>query len=341
MTINFHRTESDRAIFAGFRHIRRPKFTLGLAVLALCLGSPISQAMLPIDNARHSKSFPILGGSQPFAITMGADGNFWFTLSNSNEVARITPLGKIAYFRTPTLSNPAFITLGPDGNIWFGEGSTGKIASVATGSTRRAAIIEFQFSFFGVSVGITTGSDGNIWFTDQTDHAVWRYNPSTGVFTEFPTPTPNSFPGDITTGADGNMWFTEQAVDKFGRITPSGVITEFSGVNSPSSIAAGPDGNIWISSAFVSEVARVTPTVEITIFQTPSPPTIIRPGNSNNLLFTEFSANKIASITTDGVVTESAEFLGSGPTGITAGVGSRVWFLGASTNLVYETVVPH
>ena len=140
--------------------------------------------------------------------------------------------------------------------------------------------------------------------------------PSTGVFAEFQTPTPNSFPGDITTGADGNMWFTEQAVDKFGRITPSGVITEFSGVNSPSSIAAGPDGNIWISSAFVSEVARVTPTVEITIFQTPSPPTIIRPGNSNNLLFTEFSANKIASITTDGVVTESAEFLGSGPTGI-------------------------
>ena len=238
------------------------------------------------------------------------------------------------------MSNPAFITPGPDGNIWFGEGSTGKIASVPPGSTRIAAITEIQFSFFGVSVGITTGSDGNIWFTDQTDHAVWRSDPSTGVFAEFQTPTPNSFPGDITTGADGNMWFTEQAVDKFGRITPSGVITEFSGVNSPSSIAAGPDGNIWISSAFVSEVARVTPTVEITIFQHRATPTIIRPGNTNNLLFTEFSANKIASITTDGVVTESAEFLESGPMGITAGVGNRVWFLGASTNRVYETVVP-
>lgn len=334
MTINFHCTESARAIFAAFCHTLRPKFTLGLTVLALCVGSPTSQALPPSD------SFPIRRGSQPFSITMGADGNFWFTLSNSNLVARITPHGKFAYFVTPTLSNPAFITPGPDGNIWFGEGSTGKIASVATGSTRIAAITEIQFSFFGVSVGITTGSDGNIWFTDQTDHAVWRYNPSTGVFAEFQTPTPNSFPGDITTGADGNMWFTEQAVDKFGRITPSGVITEFSGVNSPSSIAAGPDGNIWISSAFVSEVARVTPTVEITIFQTPSPPTIIRPGNSNNLLFTEFSANKIASITTDGVVTESAEFFGSGPTGITAGVGNRVWFLGASTNRVYETAVP-
>jgi len=334
MTINFHWTKSARAIFAAFRHTLAPNFTLGFAVPALCLGSPTSQALPP--GSAQFKSFPILGGSQPFAITMGADGNFWFTLSNSNEVARITPQGKFTYFVTPTLSNPAFITPGPDGNIWFGEGSTGKIASV----TPAGAITEFQFSFFGVSVGITTGSDGNIWFTDQTDHAVWRFNPSTGVFAEFRTPTPNSFPGDITTGADGNMWFTEQAVDKFARITPSGVITEFSGVNSPSSIAAGPDGNIWISSAFVSEVARVTPTVEITIFKTPSTPTIIRPGNSNNLLFTEFSANKIASITTDGVVTESAEFSGSAPTGITAGVGFRVWFLGTSSNKVYETVAP-
>jgi hypothetical protein len=90
----------------------------------------------------------------------------------------------------------------------------------------------------------------------------------------------------------------------------------------------------------VSEVTRVTPNVDITIFQTPSTPTIIRPGNSNNLLFTEFSANKIASITTNGVVTESAEFFLSAPTGITAGVGNRIWFLGTSTNRVYETPVP-
>ena len=167
---------------------------------------------------------------------MGEDGAFWFTLSNSSKVARITPHGSISYSRTPSLSNPAFITPGPDGNIWFGEGSTGKIASV----TPDGVITEYQFSFFGVSVGITTGSDGNIWFTDQTDHAVWRYTLSSGTFTEFQTPTPNSFPGDITTGFDGNMWFTEQAVDKFGRITPDGVITEFTGLSAPTSIAAGP-----------------------------------------------------------------------------------------------------
>src|SRR5213594_4202228 len=92
----------------------------------------------------------------------------------------------------------------------------------------------------------------------------------------FGRPRPIPFPGDITTGSDGNMWFTEQAVDKFGRITPDGVITEFTGVSAPTSIAAGPDGNPWIASAFTPQVARVTPTVQITVFPTPATPAIIR-----------------------------------------------------------------
>jgi sugar lactone lactonase YvrE len=332
MITPLHFVKSAIAAFAFARHQLHFQLTCGLTVLAFSAASVAAQTT-PV------KSVPIRGGSQPFAITMGEDGNFWFTLSNSNEVARITPTqGRIDYFTTPTLSEPAFITLGPDGNIWFAEGSASKIASV----TPDGIITEHQFSFFGVSVGITTGSDGNIWFTDQTDHAVWRFELSNGRFTEFRTPTPNSFPGDITTGSDGNMWFTEQAVDKFARVTPNGLITEFSGVTAPGSIAAGPDGNLWVTSAFTSVIARVTPTtLAITTFPTPSTPTIIRPGNANNLLFTEFSANKIASITTDGVVTESPEFVSSAPVGITAAAASkRVLFLGVGTNRVYETVVP-
>jgi streptogramin lyase len=324
-----HFIKSSVAASVAARRQFHFKLTCGIAALAVSAGSAAAQTM-PV------KSVPIRQGSQPFAITMGEDGNFWFTLSNGGKVARMTPRGNISYFTTPSLSDPAFITPGPDGNIWFGEGSTGKIASI----TPDGVITEYQFSFFGVSVGITTGSDGNIWFTDQTDHAVWRYELSSGRFTEFRTPTPNSFPGDITTGSDGNMWFTEQAAGKFARITPQGVITEFTGIDAPGTIAAGPDGNLWITSAFTPQIARVTPTLDITIFPTPATPNTIRPGNGNNLLFTEFSANKFASITTDGVVTESQEFVNSAPQGITAGVASRVLFLGLGTNRVYQTVLP-
>ena len=306
--------------------------------LSFCLGAAALMALSSENAAAQTRSrfFPIREGSQAFDITTAADGNIWFTLSNGGKVARITPHAKISYFTTPSLSNPAYITQGPDGNIWFGEGSTGKIAYI----TPAGDITELQFSFFGVSVGITTGPDNNIWFTDQTDHAVWRYDLASGVFKRFKTPTPNSYPGDITTGPDGNMWFTEQAVDKFARITPSGVITEFTGISSPTSLAAGPDGNIWVASAFVPQIARVTPTGGITIFPTPSQPSVLRPGTDDSLVFTEFSANKIASISTSGVVTESAEFIHSFPEGITVGTKGDVWFLGTGNNRVYQTQIP-
>lgn len=304
-----------------------------------CLLAAAGLVVLSISPAMaqtQTRAFPIRTGSAPFDIVQGPDGNFWFTLANSSKVAVITPRGQIHGFRTPSLSNPAFITVGPDGNMWFGEGSTGSIASVTPGGV----ITEYQFSFFGVSVGITTGSDGNIWFSDQTDHAIWRFNLATETFTEFKTPTPNSYPSDMTLGSDGNVWFTMQAVGKFGRITPNGQITEFTGVDSPGSIAAGPDGNLWIASVFNPVISRVTPTGQITSFTTPHTPAIIRPGNSNKLIFTSFTGNTIASITTDGVVTESAPFPNSAPEGLTAGRKNQVWFLGYGTNQVYQTVFP-
>ena len=65
--------------------------------------------------------------------------------------------------------------------------------------------------------------------------------------TEFDLPTPNALPQFITAGPDGNLWFTEYGAGKIGRITLSGVITEFNAPSGagPTTIAAGPDGNVW------------------------------------------------------------------------------------------------
>src|SRR5690242_16960986 len=101
-------------------------FSWLLVGAAMLLGLSLGTA----DAQTRTKSFPIRSGSGAFDITAGADGNFWFTLSNGTQVAQITPRGKITTFRTPSLSNPAFMTLGPDGNVWFGEGSTGRIAFI-------------------------------------------------------------------------------------------------------------------------------------------------------------------------------------------------------------------
>ena len=55
----------------------------------------------------------------------------------------------------------------------------------------------------------------------------------------------------IAAGPDGNLWFTESTGDRIGRITPSGVVTEFAaGITAGAShadIALAPDGNMWFT----------------------------------------------------------------------------------------------
>ena len=64
-------------------------------------------------------------------------------------------------------------------------------------------------------------------------------------------PTALSGPQFIIKGPDGALWFTELATNKIGRITTTGVITEFPVPRGSSSnllgITAGPDGALWFA----------------------------------------------------------------------------------------------
>src|SRR4029450_11320803 len=67
----------------------------------------------------------------------------------------------------------------------------------------------------------------------------------------------------IIAGPDGNLWFTEPGINKIGRITPLGVVTEFStGITpgaAPIGITAGSDGNLWFTELFGDQIGRITP----------------------------------------------------------------------------------
>jgi streptogramin lyase len=312
------------------------RFFFALASLTglLCASAIEGQVHSSALDAPPRRSFPIPSPDcQPISITRGRDGNFWFTEQNRSQVARITPEGVITEFLTPTFSFPIGITSGPDGNIWFSEGSGGQIAFITPGGH----IEEILFSSSGAAGGIVTGPDGNIWFTDLTGNKIWRLELPSRSLTSFPIPTPDSFPNDITVGGDGNLWFTEGGAGKIGRITTSGVITEFgSGLSLPFSITNGPDGNVWFAQRFTQQIGKITPTGQFTFYTIPGTAEQITRGHGNNLVFTNFGGNKVAKITTNGVVTESPEIPDSGPTGIVAGPLREVWFLGYASNRVYR-----
>jgi streptogramin lyase len=75
--------------------------------------------------------------------------------------------------------------------------------------------------------------------------------------TEYPVPTAGAAPDGIVTGPDGALWFVEQFGNKVGRITTSGIITEFPGAGTePLVITPGPDHALWFTAYASNAIAR-------------------------------------------------------------------------------------
>jgi streptogramin lyase len=179
-----------------------------------------------LDTAGHRRSWPVGGYGLARSIT-SAGGALWFT--NEGSPDRIE-------------------TLGLDGSI-----HVFKIAG-----PRKAALMS----------GIAGGPDGALWFTQdefegKTPDGIGRMT-TAGHSTSWPLPHRRANPTRIAVGPDGALWFTEQNAHAIGRITTSGVITEFplaTGL-SPYDIKAGPDGAMWFTAD--SCIGRITTPGEVT-----------------------------------------------------------------------------
>jgi streptogramin lyase len=190
-------------------------------------------------------------------------------------IGRITTVGAVTLFSEGISSTAGIqrITGGPDGNVWFTEAGLNRIASI----TPNGEISEFGANI-SPSAGlfdIVTGSDGNLWFSESTTALIGRITPQ-GVVTEFQTGLdPKNAPLVLTLGPDGNIWFGEQTTsnstgaaqghNRFGKITTSGVVTEYFAdlpglafPDSPTSIAHGPGNTVWFTQTVTGQFSEVT-----------------------------------------------------------------------------------
>jgi len=94
--------------------------------------------------------FPLPVTPQPFdpaeldplrmTLTVGLDGNIWFSDPYANQIGNITPDGTVTEYAVPTPNSfPAGITTGPDGNIWFTELGSGQIGEFVLNDGSTAA----------------------------------------------------------------------------------------------------------------------------------------------------------------------------------------------------------
>jgi streptogramin lyase len=226
--------------------------------------------------------FPIgVPNTVPEDITLGSDGNLWFTLQDTDGgypqasmIARITPTGTVTPFPVfPLYSQtlPDAIVTGPNGNLWF-TAKTATGGEIGEITTAGALMAEYPIpnntsaGYTSSPTGITKGLNNDLWFTDPGNHAIGEITatgPNAGQITEFSTGlNANDSPNQIATGADGNYWFTDpnSMVDSIGQITPAGNITLFPTPTEPSTplgITAGPDNNLWFVENLANQVGQV------------------------------------------------------------------------------------
>ncbi len=338
--MNFHGQDQSRA---GFRaYSPSPKST----------GKRRRRPALECLESRELLSgiveYPVPSpGCLPTQITLGPDGNLWFTEGLGNDLGIINPethvVSEVALPGNYILANG--ITTGPDGNLWFTDMTASDgVFSGAIGTINPAthAITEFPDPVAGsIPTGITLGPDGNLWFTDIASSRIGIVNPTTGAITQFTIPGATSGPVGITTGPDGNIWVALSFTNSIAMINPTThAVTEFAlpaPANGPAQIAVGPDGNLWCSENFASQIVMINPTTHV-ITEIPTPASVggITAGPGGDIWFTMVNPAAIGMMNpstfamTTFPVNNPANGFGSGPEGITAGPDGNVWF--ADTN---------
>ena len=315
--------------------LRRP--ALRVAVLAAGLAI-LATSVVEAASIGNLKQFRVpTANSGPRGITLGSDGNFWFTEDSVQNVGRITPGGAITEFRQVCPSClPNAIVQGPNNILYFTSNDPG-LGRITTGGVLMAPVAPANTGALGNGVA-AFGTD--IWYASSVTNSIWRFNTVTSAFTEFLPPTAGST-YDVAVGANGIVWFTENGASKIGRLDPaSGVITETALTREPRQITVATDGSVWFTERFAHAVGRLVPaTNQVTEFApftgAPSPEGIAAAPDGSVWIAQSFAGN-VARLTLSAagtlVIAQGPTVNGSEPYYITFAPNGTPWYTERSAN---------
>lgn len=180
--------------------------------------------------------------------TITPSRNFWFNGWDSQTVSKADKSGHIVSYRPPYFGYTSGLTEDPEGNLWL---------TIVGAYEYNPTLLKLDTKLAqpGTSAGFTAiplatnqetirrplAALGKIWFLMQMSSSIGSYDPTTGSFETFPTPTPSAAPDGLAVDRWGRIWFAERTANKIGMLNlRTRTISEFAVPtpnSSPGSIA--------------------------------------------------------------------------------------------------------
>ncbi|OFW04138.1 MAG: hypothetical protein A3G20_02180 [Acidobacteria bacterium RIFCSPLOWO2_12_FULL_59_11] len=204
---------------------------------------------------------PATGNAHPHGLIEARGKVYWSELAGGS-IGELDPATG-AITRYPSPSKGALHTLRADsrGNVWYtavyGASRIGRLdAETKTIKEWDPSPSHKNAHYYGIVVD----KKDRVWATGSTAHIVVSFDPKTGDWKTFPTPTPVSGPRRPTLDSKGRVWFSEHAANALAVLDPeTGKITEY---KSPLRYSgeyesyADADNNIWLSLRAYGTLAR-------------------------------------------------------------------------------------
>ncbi len=218
------------------------------------------QSAIGVFNPATLKYFEVATptvGADPNSITVANDGTVWFTENAVGKIGEYNPATQTIteYPLANSTNQPNYIQVAPDGTIWFGQYEEFDSINPTTHAITRV----FAQGDNAPASGFSFTSDGDLWYMTLvsteppsfpgSQYAAVRYDPGTGVFTDYPPSGPFSDLGhpllpsfyQAATGADGNVYFNGfEEID-----VATGTILAGSSGATTNGIVSAPDGELY------------------------------------------------------------------------------------------------
>jgi len=165
--------------------------------------------MNPYTGELTRYTLPEESARDPHTLVFSGTNEIWFTMQWSNYVGRLNKRsGNIDLVPMQTeLARPYGIKMDSRGHPWIALLGTNGLATIDP-KNLELKIVTLPREDARLRRLVITGDDA-VWYTDYSQGYIGRYDPESGEFTEWKTPSERSLPYAMAADKLGRVWFVE------------------------------------------------------------------------------------------------------------------------------------